>query len=285
MCYHNNDTTALQGDYEGLWEIPLDQVQPSPAECSSEPTASPPSYNHTAPPPPYTAHARLGEVSIHRSYHYDPPAQDHVIGDNDQRGDTDQAAMMGGWISDDHNDATRHTDPSYHVEQQVPMETSEQETYHEEQSNINQYPLATSTPTSSQCELQHSANSNIFIKPLLPLNNNLPPVKAIPRLRPIRPQTLSAPNLFVSSHPPLAAHDIDSTLNNTLPRVGHLPPLRRKPNMTYNSPRHVRSLSDGQVSSPYYDNALSRNMSATGEYEAISEVSCEPSSNDAIDNL
>ena len=281
-------TAALQGGYEGLWEIPLDQVQSSsPAECSSEATAGPPSYNHTAPPPPYTAHARLGEVSIHRSYHYDPTGQEHVVGDSNQRDDHIDPAAMMGWINDDQNDATRHIDPSY-VEQRVPMETSEQETFHEEQSNISQHPLATSTPTSSLHELLLPANSNIFIKPLLPLNNNLLPVKAIPRLRPIRPQTLSAPNLFVSSRPPLAAHDhgIDSTLNNTLPRVGgHLPPLRRKPNMTCNSPRHVRSLSDGRISSPYYDNTLSRSLSAAGECEPISEVSCEPSFNDAIDNL
>ena len=266
-----------------MWEIPRDQVQSSPADCSSEPTASPPSYNHTAPPPPYTAHARLGEVSIHRSYHYDPPVQeDHLISDDSQGGE--QATM--GWLADEHNDGTMYNDPSY-VEQQVPMETSEQASFHEELSNINHCPMATSTPTSSLRELQLSTNSNMFVKPLLPMSNNLPPVKAIPRLRPIRPQTLSAPNLFVSPHPSLVTHEIDSTLNNTLPRVGHLPPLRRKPNMTNNSVHHVRSHSDGLVLLPsvyHNDNTLSPSVSG-GEYQPISEVSCEPSSNDTIDNL
>ena len=44
----------------------------------------------------------------------------------------------------EHNDGATYSDPSY-VKQQVPMETSEQAPFHEEQSNMNHYPLGTST--------------------------------------------------------------------------------------------------------------------------------------------
>lgn len=251
-------------------------------------TASPPSYDHTAPPPPYTAHARLGEVSIHRSYHYEPPPdQNDPISDDGQLVDNGQATV--GWSSDiaqeynvsDDNDATRN-DTSY-IEQQVAIENSEQTSYYEEQPSDTRCPLATSTPSSSQHEL--SPNSAMFVKSLVPLpqNSSLQPVKAIPRLRPIRPQALSAPNLL-TPHPPPATHE---PLNNTLPRMGHLPPLRRKlnyPNMT-NSPHHVRSLSEGRLPSPFHNHQMLSRSISTGEYEPISEVSCEPSSNDTIDNL
>ena len=44
----------------------------------------------------------------------------------------------------EHNDGATYSDPSY-VKQQVPMETSEQAPFHEEQSNMNHHPLGTST--------------------------------------------------------------------------------------------------------------------------------------------
>ena len=59
-----------------------------------------------------------------------------------QGGDTGQATV--GWLSNKHNDGATYSDPSY-VEQQVPMVTSEQAPFHEEQSNMNHHPLGTST--------------------------------------------------------------------------------------------------------------------------------------------
>ena len=278
---------ALQSGYEGLWEIPHDQVQQqssSSPECPSE-TASPPSYNHTAPPPPYTAHARLGEVSIHRSYHYEPPPQENELITGSHH---DHAAVDSSWLNDTTQEVIDNVSMRDDAEQQVAMDTSGQTSVYDDQPNVDHHPLVTSTPSSSLHELQHSTNSNIFVKSLSPLpqSSNLPPVKAIPRLRPIRPQALSAPNLFASYPPPVTC-EMDSPLNNTLPRVGHLPPLRRKPcNMINNSSSHTRSLSDGRLPSPFYDNhqTLSRSIS-TGECGPISEVTYEPSSSDTIDNL
>lgn len=250
-----------------MWAIPHDQ-QSSPAEYSTE-TASPPSYNHTAPPPPYTAHARLGEVSIHRSYPYEPPLQeDDLISDNDGGG----SHIIEGWLEHSGHD----NDASSYVEE--PVETGESTSLHDNQPAV--YPLATSTPSPSLNELQLPLNSVMFVKSLT--SSNLPPVKPIPMLRPIRAQNLSAPNLFASYPPPgVATHENDQSLNNTLPRMARLPPLQRK----LHYPHHVRSLSDGRLpSSQYCNRTLSHSMS-TGECEPISEqLSCEPSSNDTIDN-
>lgn len=248
--------------------------QQSSTECSIE-TASPPSYNHTAPPPPYTAHARLGEVSIQRS----PLQEDGIINDYLLVDSGDQAAV--GWLddstvqehADDMHDDMLYPDPEAPVATENSGEISHQ-SFHEDQLA----PIAASTPSGSLNEL-------MFVKSLAQ-DNSLPPVIPIPTLRPIRAQNFSAPNLF-ATYPPLSAttHEMDSTLNNTLPRVGRLPPLRRKPNLMNNSPRHVRSFSDSRLPSPFYDNyqTLSHNTSA-GEYEPISEVSQEPSSSETIDN-
>ena len=267
-CY----VTAVQGHrYGELWSIPHNQ-QSSTTESSVE-TASPPSYNHTAPPPPYTAHARLGEVSIQRS----PLQEDSLIGDYLLVDNGDQVA---GWLDDtvqEHADDTHDDVLCPDTEEPVATENSGElshQSFHEDQPA----PIAASTPSGSLNEL-------VFMKTLAH-NNNLPSVKPIPMLRPIRAQNFSAPNLFATYPPPSdTTHETDSTLNNTLPRVGRLPPLRRKPNLTDNSPRYVRSFSDSRLPSPLYDNywTLSHNTS-TGEYEAISEVSQEPSSSETIDN-
>ena len=55
---------------------------------------------------------------------------------------TGQATVA--WLSNEHNDGATYSDPSY-VKQQVPMETSKQTPFHEEQSSINHHPLGTST--------------------------------------------------------------------------------------------------------------------------------------------
>ena len=261
--------------------------QSSTAECSIE-TASPPSYNHTAPPPPYTAHARLGEVSIHRS----PLQEDNVIGDYLLVDN----AINQTWLDDsvqehDVSDNDGMYDGNSYTEEQVTAENSGEishQSFHEDQPDIS--PLAASTPSASTNGLHLSSpTSSMFVKSFTPLeqnNSQLPLVKPVPMLRPIRAQHFSAPNLFATYPPPAATHEIDSTLNNTLPRVGRLPPLRRKPNVMNNtSPHHTKSLSDSRLPSPFYDNcrALSRTVSA-GEYEPINEVSHEPSSNETIDN-
>ena len=264
--------------------MPHNHLQQSSAtECSrSVETASPPSYNHTAPPPPYTACARLGEVSIQRS----PLQEDDVISDYLLVDNGDQATV--GWQLDDtvqeHN-GDMHDDTVLYTEEQVATGNNG-EMSHQSFQEDQPPPLAASTPSSSLNGLH--LDSSMFVKSLTPLaqNNNLSPVKPVPMLRPIRPQNFSAPNLFATYPPPSAtAHEIDSTLNNTLPRVGRLPPLRRKPNVMNDSPRHMRSLSDSRLLSPFYDNyrTLSHSVSA-GEYEPISEVSHEPSSNETIDN-
>ena len=59
-----------------------------------------------------------------------------------QGGDTGQATV--GWLSNEHNDGATYSDPSY-IEQQVPMETSEQAPFHAAQFNINHHPLGIST--------------------------------------------------------------------------------------------------------------------------------------------
>jgi len=271
---------ALQSGYEELWAIRDDQLQPSAEECPTE-TASPPSYhNHTAPPPPYTAHARLGEVSIHRSYHYDPSQDSDVIADDNLLVENESTTVVG-WL-DEGQDNTHGSYSS--TEQQVTTENGEQISHFPSTQFHEDHPLVTSTPTSSLSELRVSPNINMFVKSLAPLsqNNNLPPIKPIPLLRPIRS---SAPNLFTSHDPPLSH---DPLLNNTLPRTGRLPPLRRKLNCSGvmdNSPCHSRSLSDGGLQLSFYDNhrTLSRTVSA-GECEPISEVSLEQSSNETINN-
>ena len=247
--------------------------QQSTTECSID-TASPPSYNHTAPPPPYTAHARLGEVSIQRS----PLQEDGIISDYLLVDDGDQATV--GWLDDtvqEHAD-DMYDDMLYPADPEEPVATENSgeishRSFHEDQPA----PIAASTPSGSLNEL-------VFVKSLAH-NNNLPSVKP-PMLRPLRAQNFSAPNLFATYPPPsTTTHEIDSTLNNTLPRIGRLPPLRRKPNLMNNSPRYVRSHSDSRLPSPFYDNyrTLSHSVSV-GEYEPISEVSHEPSSSETIDN-
>ena len=305
--FHAIDVTAFQScsSYEELWTIPDDQLQQSSAvECSSstdQMAVLPPSYiNHTAPPPPYTERPRLGEVSIHQS---PPLLQEHnqLIDqdDNDSQpnmmsclADTQASCQQHQSVSEHHQSASDNivgrphndNDVSY-TEQYIAMESTDEQatqlSYHEDdqQSNNVLHPLATSTPTHDQCsELQVS--TNIFVKSLTtsPQNNNLPPInKSIPLLRPIR---TSAPDLFATYPPPvtMATRDIDS-LNNTIPRMGRLPPLRRKPNSSH----YNRSLSDGGWPVPFYDynRTLSHSISV-GECEPISEVSCEPSSNETI---
>lgn len=290
---------ALQTNgYEELWTIQdhLEQQQQQSslaAECSME-TATPPSYTHTAPPPPYTEHPRLGEVSLHQSYHYEPQFRQHEVisDDNNLMSVENNGQSRIGWLDDntqDHNvndNATMYDDDddaSLMEQQHIANETDEQITdtsFHEDQSTTVHRPQATSTPTQFLNELQVSANSNIFVKSLTPSpTNNLPPInKPIPSLRPIRMQNLSAPNLF-ESYPPPVRHDVDPMLNNTIPRMGYLPPLRRKLNFSNN-----RSLSDGRLPSPFYSDhyrTLSRSESA-GECPPITEVSCEPTSNETI---
>lgn len=268
---------VLQGGYEELWAIPHDQLQLSTEECPTE-TASPPSYhNYTAPPPPYTAHARLGEVSIQRSYLYDPSQECDVITDDNLLVENEPTTVMGQLDEEYSIDDNVVVHDNYlSTEQQVATGNGEQMSHFPSTQFHVDHPLATSTPTSSLSELQVSPNINVFVKSLAPLpqSNNLPPIKSIPLLRPIRSQNLSAPNLFTSYSPP-ASHD--PPLNNTLPRTGRLPPLRRKLNYSGvmdNSPCYSRPLSHW---------TLSRSMSA-GEYEPISEVSCEQSSNEIINN-
>ena len=226
-------------------------------------TASPPSYNHAAPPPPYTAHAKLGEVSIHRS-----PLRDN-----------DDSTLVGqplvDWLIDSMQEHDINDDSS------VAMENNEEVSFHDDAPGpLAADLLATSTPDPSSLN-GHSPNSSWFVN-----SCTLPPVKPMPMLRPIRAENFSAPNLFTTySQQAAGTHEIEgSALNNTLPRVSRLPPLRRKSDMMNNSPRHTRSLSDGRLLL-FCNNhrSLSHSISA-GECGAISEVSHEPSSNETIDN-
>ena len=197
----------------------------------------------------------------------------------------DQTGLDGGCGWQDDSSDENVVDSSY-TEHQVAIGNNTEQVllFHDDLSGIN-HPLSSSTPPPSLHELQGSPHMNMFVKSLTPLpvgdtaDSLTPAIKSIPLLRPIRTQNLSAPNLFASYPPPAAAMH-DSTLNNTLPRVGRLPPLRRKytGNLTGNSsPRHLRSRSDGRISSPSCDHhrRLSHSTSA-GEYEPISEGSYEP---------
>ena len=237
-----------------------DQLQQSTQEHCIE-TASPPSYNHTAPPPPYTAHARLGEVSIHRS----------LLRDNDDSIVVDQPSV--DWLTDSMQEHDINNDTS------VAMENNGEVSFHDDAPcPLATDVLATSTPDPSSSLNGLFPNSNLFVKSF-----TLPPVKPMPMLRPIRAENFSAPNLFTTySH--RSAEIEGSVLNNTLPRVGRLPPLRRKSDAMSNSPRHTRSLSDSRLPLLYNNHqTISRSISA-GECAVISEVSHEPSSTETIDN-
>ena len=333
---------AFQSDYELLWAIPQDQQQQAAAanfESAPLPVYSDESSVPQPPPPPYTTHASIGEISVHRSYHNEA-SLDHgaaMLFDGSQLQHLTQVETVH-----EHDNVVSHDVLSaltYENEVQSqniyhpaafddPQQVTEQATLppplswlpaslppHEQfngQSElptaVTNYPLATSTPTSSLSELNTVPNNttDIFIRngllpapPAMSLSppktstptselpgnttnvfvNGLPPAPApakkcgVPLLRPIRPKNLSAPNLFVSyPSPPPSDNDI---LNNTVPRISRLPPLRRKtaPNLP-EIPQYLFNEDQGSKLRP-----LPRSVSAC---ETIREVtSCETSTESA----
>jgi len=300
---------AFHSDYEQLWAIPQDQQQAAAAEAVANFESAPlPIYSDQLtvpppPPPPYTTHASIGEISIHRSYHNEP-SLDHeaaVILDGNQLQHFTQPGEVDTVYNTEHENAVsscaltcengvqsqniHHPNDTEQVTEQTvlppplswlpaPMPPHEQFNVQSDQMAVPNHPIATSTPTPSLSELNSIPNTtDISIRNGLqpaapPAVSPSPPKCGVPLLRPIRPKNFSAPNLFVSypSPPPPDSNDI---LNNTMPRMSRLPPLRRKtaPNLPEIS--HQLFNEDQMLKLQ----SLPQSMSA---FEAIREVnSCE----------
>ena len=262
------------------------------------------------PPPPYTTHASIGEISIHRSYHNEP-SLDHeaaVILDGNQLqqftqpGETARSNEHNNAVGHDISSALTHENgvQSQNINHPAELDDTEQVTEqtvlppplswlpaqmppHDVQSDlmaVTNHPIATSTPTPSLSELDSIPNTtDIFIRnelqPAAPSAvSPSPPKHGVPLLRPIRPKNFSAPNLFVSyPSPPPPDNDI---LNNTMPRMSRLPPLRRK--TAPNFPEISHLFNEDQTSKL---RPLPRSMSAC---EAIREVNSCEASTESVNN-
>jgi len=305
---------AFQSDYEQLWAIPQDQQQQAIAAAVTANFESDPLPIHSdqltvPPPPPYTTHASIGEISIHRSYHNESslnheaammfdgtqPGEVEIVHndgqDNTVRHDVSSAVTHENGVQSHHPVA--ELDDSQQVTEQTvlppplswlpaPLLPHEQCNVQIDSMAVTNHPIATSTPTLSLSELNSIPNTtDIFIRdgspPAAPPAMSLSPPKCgVPVLRPIRPKNLSAPNLFVSCpSPPPSDNDI---LNNTMPRMSRLPPLRRKtaPNLSEIT-HHLYNEDQALKLQP-----LSHSMSAC---ETIREAtaSCEAST-DSVNN-